>query len=167
VKVPPLSQDDLKARLLYDRESGMFSWIGKPGKEAGRRNQRGYLRIQVNGRTYQGHRLAWLYVNGEDPDGHVDHINGDPRDNRIENLRVCSSRADNMANQRLRTDNTTSAKGVMKTSLGRFRARLYADKKSYDGGCHDTVDEAAHAYNKLAIQHCREFAVLNPIGADK
>lgn len=93
---PDLTQKDLKGLLEYNTKSGNFFWkvdrnqhILK-GMLAGQENKEGYVRINIKGRKTYAHRLAWLYVYGEWPDGEIDHINEKPNDNRIENLRVVS-----------------------------------------------------------------------------
>lgn len=47
----------------------------------------GYLQACLNKRMYGIHRLVWLMFNGELSKLEIDHINGDSKDNRIENLR--------------------------------------------------------------------------------
>jgi hypothetical protein len=164
--VPALTQEELKAVFAYSPDTGIFTYVDDPGQVAGKYNEKGYLRIDLNGHTYQGHRLAWLYMTGVYPEEDIDHKNWNPSDNRFDNLRLASMSM-NMANLPLTKKNTTGAKGVFLEPWGRYRARLYLKGRGYYGGHHDTLDEAAHAYNKLAIQHFGEFAVLNPIGADK
>ena len=48
-----------------------------------------YKIIRVNGKSKSEHRHVWEKANGKIPDGlTIHHINGNPRDNRIENLRL-------------------------------------------------------------------------------
>ena len=129
-----ITADQLRALLHYDPDTGFFRWregidhwrAGLPAGTLYKQRPNGpkrvaiiigtaseekYKVIGVRRRVYKAHRLAWLYVYGEWPDGEVDHINGDPADNRIVNLRVATS-AENCRNRGLRADNTSGIKGV-------------------------------------------------------
>ena len=65
----------------------------------------GYYRINLNGDKYSKHRIiAKHFISNPDNLPEVDHINHDRTDNRIENLRWCSSK-DNCKNK-------TSNKGI-------------------------------------------------------
>lgn len=57
------------------------------------------------------HRVAWAIYNGAWPAGVIDHINGDPSDNRILNLRDVTQRV-NTRNLSLRSDNKTGISGI-------------------------------------------------------
>jgi hypothetical protein len=93
-----LTQEELKAILHYDQETGIFTRVSN-GKEAGSKHKSGYIRIKITSkRSYLAHRLAWLYVTGENPTI-IDHINGDGYDNRFCNLRNVSN-SENLQNIR-------------------------------------------------------------------
>jgi len=111
-----ISVDTLKSRLKYDEDTGIFTFIKsagsrKKGDIAGSINQNGYVNIKINKKFYKAHRLAWLYVYGEMPDGDVDHLNHIRTDNRISNLRVVDSKT-NMRNQKLNSENKSGEAGV-------------------------------------------------------
>ena len=63
----------------------------------------------------------------------VDHINGDPLDNRQINLRICTH-TENMQNQRLPKNNTSGFKGVSAWK-GRWMAQIMARGKHLFSGC--------------------------------
>jgi hypothetical protein len=170
-----LTQELLRSLLTYDPANGTFTWIRsmlnhRPdlvGTLAGSEGDRGYLAVQIGGTRYFAHRLAWLYIHGFMP-SMIDHINGNRSDNRIENLRI-ANKSTNSVNTGLSRRNTTGAKGLMR-GRGKddaFYARIVKNGKTIHIGKFPTKDEAAHAYNKAAIQLYGEFAVLNSIGADK
>ncbi len=106
--------------VLHWRErntSEHFSQAGFNKRCAGRPigvrkpNSDGYYLIQTKGVRHGLHRVVWLYYNGEWPQGEIDHINGDPADNRIENLRVVD-RSVNSRNMARRSDNKSGFAGV-------------------------------------------------------
>jgi hypothetical protein len=78
-----LTQLRLRELLDYDPATGIFRSRRsqsklKIGDVAGVINTHGYNIIGVDGERLRGARLAWLYMTGEWPKEHVDHINGKP-----------------------------------------------------------------------------------------
>lgn len=112
------------------------------------------------------HRLIFLYHYGYLPKL-VDHINGDPFDNRIENLREATA-SENGGNRRKINDSLTSKyKGVSLNKTGKWRAQIVLNYRKLYLGLFDTQIEAAKAYNKAALELFGEFAKVNEIPDDK
>jgi hypothetical protein len=115
-KADTLTVHRLRELLSYDADTGRFVWLlptsnrVKAGQTAGSISVLGYLRINIDGRSYLAHRLAWFYTHGRWPAEQIDHINGKRADNRIANLRDCSP-AQNC-------QNTTSRRGATSRYLG-------------------------------------------------
>jgi hypothetical protein len=80
------------------------------GKVAGCINKFGYVQIRYGDKTYKAHRLAWYFVNGEFPDGLIDHINQNKTDNRISNLRATTGTVNNLNSDV--TDAASKMRGV-------------------------------------------------------
>jgi hypothetical protein len=91
----------------------------------------------------------------------VDHINGDPFDNRRANLRPCTH-AQNMRNSRQQRNSHQPYKGI-EAQRGNWRARIRIDNRRLDLGTFATAEEAALAYNFAAVHYHGEFARLNPV----
>jgi len=147
-----MTQDQLKKILSYDPKTGIFHWKIKPSKrfpagmQAGS-NVEGYVRIHTNGRTYGAHRLAWLYVYGIEPEHQIDHINGNPSDNRIVNLRQATA-LENMQNiRRPQKNNSHGTLGVTYDSSKQlWRARITINGKRKYLGKFKSQEQAAQAY---------------------
>ena len=159
MNAPILTQERLKELLHYDPDTGVFTWLRRIAKYrdqiggiAGTSTPRGYINIQIRRKSYQAHRLAWLYVYGEWPAQQIDHINRTPSDNRITNLRDVSASV-NRRNCR-RPKNTSSVyKGVTR-SRGRNKwvAQIVVDGRAKYLGIFDTP-EVAHAAYILAAKN--------------
>lgn len=98
---------------------------------------------------------------------HIDHINRDRIDNRIENIRVdLQGNGDgiNQINQGLRSDNTSGYKGVfLRKRTGRWESSVsYKGKKKWLGSF-DSKEEAAVAYNEKVIELHGEDVYLNDV----
>lgn len=163
VKRPDLSQSDLIKMFSYDEKTGVFVWKSHYwtrliGEEAGCVGD-GYIIITIKGVPYYGHRLAWFYVYGEWPSGHIDHVNTIRGDNSIKNLRLASHQG-NGANAKISKNNTSGFKGVCFES-GRtkpWRSSIFYDGKSYYLGHSSTPEEAHAIYVAAAKKHFGEFA---------
>lgn len=161
-------QEHLKEILGYNPETGAFTWKWRndisvfqnrrwANKKAGTKNRKG-IKIWTNDGQYAAHRIAWVYVYGDglSLDMQVDHANGDPFDNRIENLRL-ATHGQNCTNCKAR--NRDLPKGVYKyNKSGMFRAAIGVNKKVLELGIFLNIQEAHAAYMKAAKIYKGEFA---------
>jgi hypothetical protein len=139
--------DKARELLLYNPETGDFTWVGgnrsrKTGKIAGYISRHGYRIISVKGLVARAHRLAWIFTYGVSPSGDIDHINGITTDNRLDNLRDVS-RSVNIQNQRRAQANNKS--GYLGVSWNKRRCKwaaqiMVAGKSVYLGFYEDPKD---------------------------
>lgn len=152
----------MKSLLAYSPETGEFKWLvcrsrkSQVGSVAGNLNQKGYVIIGISGRTYQAHRLAFLFMEGFFPESQVDHIDGNRSNNRFSNLRKCSPKENN-ENRKIPCNNTSGYLGVSKSGRG-WRARIKHDRIYLNLGTFDSKEEAYQAYLKKKS----EIHLFNP-----
>lgn len=93
---------------------------------------------------------------------YVDHINGDPLDNRRENLRVCTPKKNawNMAAQARSATLHSKFKGVSRTG-GKWRAYIWIEGKQRHLGVFSEEHDAARAYDGAARAAFGEFCCVN------
>lgn len=178
--------DFIRENIRYDKETGDLFWAkqikgpGRPrdlSKPLGRKQEvKGRLRcgspkqrvvVSVLYKNILAHRLAWFLWWGEWPPKALDHIDGNPLNNRIDNLRLASNQQ-NSFNSCAPSGERKSKwgyKGVVSyTTKGRgqeFYAQLRKDGQAYYSSRLSTPEEAAQAYDTLAIKHFGEHAYLN------
>ena len=104
-----------RKRYLFKHErdyTGFNStWAGQPALNSV--SNKGYLVGTLLNKTLSSHQAIWCLVYGDfPPKGYViDHINGQPTDNRISNLR-CVTHQGNSKNKKLGSNNNTGQIGV-------------------------------------------------------
>ena len=89
----------------------------------------------------------------------VDHKDGNSLNNKAVNLRF-ATRAQNLQNAVLRTDNTVGYKGVSRRR-GKFRANIWQNGKQIHLGDFLTAEIAASKYDDAARKLFGEFARVN------
>lgn len=154
----------LRELFSYDRDTGEFrrrvatSNRVRVGDVIAGVDGHGYRRVWIDGRSYKLHRLAWLYVHGEFPLGEIDHINNSRGDNRIANLRVATT-AENQANTRRQSNNTSGFKGVSRScGHDRWRATITVNGRQHLIGCFATREMAHAAYVSASRDIFGDFA---------
>lgn len=159
-----LTREQLKEVIKYDPNTGSFIWKVDghkrvKGKEAGSVDYLGYRRIGIDGEIYHAGPLAWFYMTGSWPKECIDHIDHDPSNNRLSNLREATFN-ENMYNTRTRKDNPTGVKGVGRSANGtKWIANISYDGTRHYLGTFKTLKEAAKARKAAEIKHHREFRV--------
>lgn len=144
--------------LSYDCTTGLFTWLktlsnrAVAGTRAGANRGGGYRRISIDGVLVYEHHLAWLLCHGVWPSDTIDHIDGNPSNNAIENLRV-GSHAENCQNFGLRKTNTSGHTGVSwHRPRSRWCAYIFKDCKKIHLGLFDTKADAAAAYARAKAE---------------
>jgi hypothetical protein len=116
-------------------------------------------RVSREARKHQKrYRIHRLILGVTDPKLIVDHINRDPLDNRKSNLRFCTA-AENSRNSGPKSE--LGYKGVSKTPYNTYRARITYNDQSISLGSFRTVQAAAAAYDKKAVELFGAFACTN------
>lgn len=140
----------VRALLLYDPLTGDFFKRSKKGKLvqiALAVDKFGRRQIVFGTKHYKAHRVAWLYMTGELPANHVDHIDGDASNNAFTNLRLATNK-ENMQNRKGHTvANKLGFLGVCPNGQnGKFTAQITVQGKKLHLGTFDTPEEAHEAY---------------------
>lgn len=154
-----LTQERLKELFNYDPTTGVFtnrvhrSPNARKGWKAGCDKSHGYQVIRVDGTLYGAHRLAWLYVYGSFPEGVIDHINQDPLDNRISNLRDVEQ-VDNMRNMRILNTNKSGITGVSwDKANNKWRASINIGNKGVNLGRYSELNDAIKARREANLKY--------------
>lgn len=145
--------------LLEYRDGQLFWRVTRGRQKAG--NRAGYL--CANGRRYVKideklmleHRVIWMMHHEEMPE-FLDHVDGNPLNNRIENLRP-ATKQQNAMNRKVHCTNKLQIKGVQ-TRGCKFASYIWVDKTNKYLGIFDTAEEASMAYQQAAQKHFKEFA---------
>lgn len=170
-----ITQADVLKQLRYEPETGLLYRRPIPernridrmrnsrfaNKPATYLNSTGHVQLLINGHHYLAHRVIWLLVHGEWPEGDIDHINGDRADNRLSNLRIATP-AQNSTNTRRYKNNTTGYRGVhWNKRQRRWTVRIGVGNDKVHVGCFGCPTIAAFAYDSAARKYHGGFATLN------
>lgn len=158
-KVLPIMKINIKRKpdynrmvelLNYNSDTGIFTRkVSKGGKSvgsvAGGVNPFGHILISIGGKLYMAHRLAIYYIHKYWPENEIDHINRDPSDNRIVNLREVSTSC-NLRNTGNFSHNRSGVKGVSwSKKSNKWYATIKNNNKQKSLGLYKSKTEAVFA----------------------
>lgn len=144
----------IKEVFSYDPATGVITRQSKTancckiGEVVGTVGKSGYRRVKIAGQRVMAHRIAWYLTYGLDPSRFIDHINGNPDDNRIENLREATSELNSQNKRRALSLNRTGLLGVTRRG-SRFHARIRHRGVLTFIGIYRTPEEAHEAYLRV------------------
>jgi len=150
--------DENRERLIienleYQKETGKLFWKktrgdGYKGSEAGYLRTDGYIVICIAKTLVRAHRVAWFLHYGKWPENEIDHIDGNPANNKIENLRDVLHRA-NLTNMKLHREGRLVGTIFNKKSIKNpWGARIKINGRRVYLGHFPTEQEAHQAYIK-------------------
>lgn len=117
-KKPLPSVERVKEVFRYDPETGIVKKNIQTGsredfdkdKPIGTKDEKGYMRTQLDSVKLLIHRIAWVLTYGEWPDKLIDHRDRNPSNNKLENLRLATSK-ENSHNIKMSPRNTSGFTG--------------------------------------------------------
>ncbi len=149
---PAITQELLVDRFYYDEKSGFFYErsfeTDSFGSPVGHAAKNLYIKVSIQGYPFLAHRLAWIYMNGTEPIGDIDHIDGDRQNNAWSNMRE-GTRSQNLQNRRSASCTKQSCNllgAFWSKPANRWRSQIRANGKTHHLGLFDTALEAHQAY---------------------
>tara|TARA_R110000796_G_C14227620_1_gene395508 strand:+ start:47 stop:526 length:480 start_codon:yes stop_codon:yes gene_type:complete len=143
--------------LTYDPDTGMFKWLDVAGSKNcrksrgwfyGYQNKLGYYSIRVNGRPWYAHRLAWYLMKGKEAPEVIDHIDRNPSNNKLDNLRAVTQRVNLLNSER-----SDKAKHVYKLPNSRWASYINYKGKKQHLGVFDTEEEATEKARHVKLNN--------------
>lgn len=159
------SVEALNEVFAYNEATGDLTWKKVPvervvrskvGQIAGAVMVNGYRLVCVNYQKYLAHRVIWKMMTGNDAPFSIDHIDGDPLNNRFSNLRAVTQSQNGM-NSKMRKNNTSGVKGVY-WGQGKWRAQISIQRKVIALGGFDRIEDAAQAVSVAREKLHGDFA---------
>lgn len=159
----------IRSRLSYSPETGDIIWklhdgasrrwaTRWAGKRAGCAKVEGRVFVQIDGRSVGAAVIAWVIMTGEWPQKIVDHRDGDPSNDRWDNLRLATP-SENLRNMKRSASNTSGIKGVsFSKPHGKWRSAIVVSGETIFLGLHETKEAAGVAYADAAERLFGEFA---------
>ena len=155
----------LHERLRYEPETGKLFWrycesmprcwnARWSGKEAlASLHANGYLEGAIDNKNCWSHRVIWAMEHDSWPVHQIDHIDGNPSNNRIANLRDVTQSV-NMRNATKHIHNTSGFNGVefVKNSK-KWRANMKIDGKKTHLGYFDNIEDAIASRKEANLKH--------------
>jgi hypothetical protein len=116
-----------------------------------------------NGYVYSKKLNQYLhrYIMNASPEEKVDHIDGNPLNNKRDNLRICTQQ-NNIHNSALAKNNTSGCTGVYKYK-DRWLVKIMVNYKTIRLGCYDNFDDAVKVRKEAEEKYFGEFAPKNRI----
>jgi hypothetical protein len=156
--------NEFKDNLIKDLEyrDGDLYWKERgPGRTLNNKitapDRNGYLRIGYKRKIYFVHRIIFLMHHGYLPKL-LDHIDGNPANNKIENLREATY-SENVCNSKISKRNSTGFKGVSwKKREQRFLASCTINGKHHELGFFKVAEDAAKVVREFREKHHGKFA---------
>ena len=167
----------LRKALDYNPESGLLVWKARDaalsgalgcstvpkhiaqwnsawaGKAVGTPDNEGYLVFKLGYVQFKVHRVAYAIGTGALPLGQIDHIDGDPSNNRIENLRCVSALA-SQQNKGIQSNNNSGVTGVFWVAKSqRWHARISNGGRQIHLGSFSDFNEAVRVRKNAEKQH--------------
>ena len=140
--ISEITQEQVRAQFRYESGNLYFRSDKYKQRKTGTIDRKGYTRISFKGRLRRLHQLVYIYHHGAIPQGmQIDHIDGDPGNNKIENLRMVTYQ-ENCWNKK-------ATKGYFlckKTKM--YRVQIAVSNKKIEIGRFKTIEEAEKAYLK-------------------
>lgn len=162
-----MTQDEVKMWFGYDHIHGRLQWkkckkTDRIGMFAGaisisKDDARKRYLVGIEGRRILHAHLVYVYFYGMIPDGMtVDHIDNDPLNDRIENLRLATPKQQSGNTRGWREKQSRLPKGVFR-NRDKFAAKWRSNGK-YTSRTFDTIEEAKACYDAAIEKEYGTFA---------
>lgn len=138
----------------YCPSTGILTW--KSGRRAGTPDDRGYWRVMLKRKIFRLHRIAWLLTYGQWPSERLDHIDGNPSNNKIDNLRLATHQQ-NMHNRKVGTNNKSGVPGVHLSRYGTWKAWIQFKGKTIHLGSYAEKEDAVKVRKEAEKKYFGEF----------
>jgi len=171
-----LTFDYVTSILKYDPQTGYLIWKKRPidhfpdarafkiwntrwaNKPAGNKTKHKGIQIRINKKNYIAHRIVWLLAYESYPIDDIDHIDNNPNNNRLSNLRL-ASKSENQWNTRKHKNNTSGFKGVyFDRRSNRWVSKIMINNKNVYLGSFKSADDAHNAYKKASLSMHGRFS---------